>query len=118
MGKYAPTPCLESGCPEKATREGRCQIHQRERWAGSTRKERLPSDWRTRCLIVMKRDKGICHICGGPGGDTIDHIEQGDDHSLDNLAPVHDRTEPHCHRYKSSAEGHAAKRAMRIKRRL
>ena len=67
---------------------------------------------------MLKRDKGICHLCGEPGADTVDHIKQGDDHGLDNLAPVHDRIAPHCHRAKSSAEGHAAKAANQVRPRL
>lgn len=113
----APTPCLETGCPNHATHQGRCQQHQRQAWAGSTRKKRLPPDWPTRRLIVLKKHGGICHLCGTPGADTIDHIIPNDDHNLDNLAPVHDRTPPHCHRYKSSQEGHNTKAANRIKRR-
>jgi len=109
----APTPCLEPGCQDHTVNQGRCKTHQRKPWEGSTRKERLPKDWNTRRLIVMKREGGICHLCGKPGADTIDHLEAGDNHDLNNLAPVHDRTEPHCHRYKSSQEGHAARRASR-----
>lgn len=66
----------------------------------------------------MRRDKGICYICNKPGADTIDHVVQGDDHSLENLKAVHDRTPPHCHRKKSSSEGHQAKQGMRPKRGL
>ena len=112
----APTPCLEAGCLDYAVKQGRCQSHQKS-WQGSTRRERLPKDWGTRRLIVLRRDKGICHLCGQPGADTVDHIVQGDDHSLGNLAPVHDRLPPHCHRAKSSQEGNDAKRGNRVKRR-
>jgi 5-methylcytosine-specific restriction protein A len=116
----APTPCATPGCHGYATTNGRgkCQEHQPPPWQGSTRKERLPSDWSTRRLIVLKRDKGICHLCGNAGADTIDHLIQGDDHSLTNLAPVHDRLAPHCHRTKSSNEGHQAKLGNRTKRKL
>jgi 5-methylcytosine-specific restriction protein A len=65
----------------------------------------------------LKRDKGICYICGGDGADRVDHIVAGDDHSLTNLAAVHDATPPHCHRAKSSAEGIDAQKANQIKRR-
>lgn len=112
----APTPCLEADCFEYATRQGRCQKHQRP-WQGSTRKQRLPKDWPTRRLIVLRRDKGICHLCGQPGADTVDHIQPGDNHELTNLAPVHDRVPPHCHRYKSSAEGNQTQAGNRTKRR-
>jgi 5-methylcytosine-specific restriction protein A len=66
----------------------------------------------------MKRDKGICYLCGGENADTVDHIKAGDDHSLTNLAAVHDRVYPHCHRAKSSKEGHEAKQGNKIKPRF
>jgi 5-methylcytosine-specific restriction endonuclease McrA len=116
MSRYAPTPCLE--CTEYATHRGRCAKHQREPWLGSTRRERLPSDWNTRRLIVLKRDKGICYLCGVEGADAVDHIQPGDDHSLHNLGSVHDRTPPHCHRAKTAQEGAAAANGNKIKRRL
>jgi len=112
----APTPCLERGCQNHVTKQGRCAEHQRP-WQGSTRRERLPSDWGTRRLIVLRRDKGICYLCGGSGADTVDHIVPGDDHSLTNLAAVHDRIAPHCHRAKSSKEGQQAQAANRVRRR-
>lgn len=113
----APTPCLEADCKDHAVRYGRCQTHQRPAWYGSTRKARLPKDWTTRRLIVLKRDKGICYVCGDPGADTVDHIVPGDNHELTNLAAIHDKTPPHCHRYKSSTEGHQAQAGTRTRRR-
>ena len=101
----APTPCAERGCPHLATYRGKCQTHQPKAWKQTTRKDRLPADWKTRRQIVLKTYKGICHICNRPNADSVDHIIAGDDHSLSNLRPVHDRIEPHCHRYKSSREG-------------
>ncbi|MGW4487869.1 HNH endonuclease [Amycolatopsis sp. NPDC004368] len=78
-------------------------------WAGSTRAARLPPDWGTRVATVMVRDHGICHVCGQAGADQVDHIEQGDDHDLRNLAPIHTHVPPYCHRAKSSAEGNDAR---------
>lgn len=85
---------------------------------GSTRASRLPKDWRTRKLIVLKRDKFICYVCGGEGADAVDHVIAGDDHNLTNLKAIHDHVAPHCHRYKSSQEGNDAKAANKTKRRL
>jgi 5-methylcytosine-specific restriction endonuclease McrA len=58
---------------------------------------------------VLQRDSGICHICKRAGANEVDHIVAGDDHSMGNLGAVHWA----CHRKKSSAEGHAARRATR-----
>lgn len=111
----APTPCLD--CHNYAVNRGRCKDHQ-VAWKGSTRRERLPADWRTRRIVVLKRDKGICYICKQEGADTVDHVIPGDDHGLHNLAAVHDRVPPHCHRKKSSEEGNAAQKGNKIKRRF
>lgn len=110
---HAPTPCLK--CGQLAVNMGRCQDHQLPAWQGSTRRSRLPSDWNTRRLIVLKRDKGICYVCGGPNADAVDHLIAGDDHSLGNLKAIHDHVEPHCHREKSTREGIEAKAGNKIK---
>lgn len=84
-------------------------------WEGSTRKDRLPSDWISyRRPTVLARDHGICHVCGRPGADEVDHLNQGDDHDLTNLAAVHGpRTGLRCHSAKSAAEGGRAAAARR-----
>lgn len=116
----APTPCLEPNCPDYATYMGRCPDHQRDGWANKAepRKNRLPPDWNTRRAIVFKRDDGVCHVCHQPGADECDHINVGDDHSLENLAPIHQNVPPYCHRYKTSAEGHQARAGMATKPRF
>lgn len=111
---FAPTPCID--CAKPAVYRGRCEVHRKPAWSGSTRGERLPDDWRTRRLIVLKRDKAVCWVCGGADADEVDHKTPGDDHSLGNLAPIHQQVAPHCHRFKSAAEGVAA-RAANSKRR-
>lgn len=82
-------------------------------WVGSTRKEQLPADWPSLRKEVFARDGKICHICGGDGADRVDHIVPGNNHAPENLAPVHDFAPPHCHRKKSSKEGHAAMARIR-----
>lgn len=82
-------------------------------WVGSDRSARLPSNWDEICAEVWERDGDTCHLCGQAGADTIDHKQPGDNHHPSNLGPVHDRNPPHCHRRKSSAEGNAARAALR-----
>ncbi|HEX5119827.1 MAG TPA: hypothetical protein VFW65_31970 [Pseudonocardiaceae bacterium] len=62
---------------------------------------------------ILARDRYLCHVCGGPGADAVDHVIPGDDHRDSNLAAIHDATPPHCHRYKSSAEGNTARWRLR-----
>jgi 5-methylcytosine-specific restriction protein A len=61
-------------------------------WKGSDRKARLPSNWASeiRPAAHARNPDHICHICGQPGGDYLDHKTPGDDHSLDNLDWAHD----------------------------
>jgi 5-methylcytosine-specific restriction enzyme A len=106
----APTPCAYRGCQELAVYKSKCRAHQPPPWLGSNRQDRLPKDWATRRQIIMKQHEGVCHLCGGRGADAVDHVIAGDDHSLENLRPVHERIAPYCHRYKSSAEGNAARK--------
>jgi 5-methylcytosine-specific restriction endonuclease McrA len=84
----------------------------RDAWAGSTRRQRLPTDWPERRLAVLERDGWCCRLrfapCVGAASDA-DHIKAGDDHRLENLQAV---CEP-CHRVKSSREGHEARLRLR-----
>lgn len=69
-------------------------------WSTSDRRDRLPSDWDARVRAVKRRAKGRCEEthhapgCDGKGRD-VDHVQQGDDHSLSNLqllsGPCHER---------------------------
>ena len=64
---------------------------------------------------MLKRDNRICYICGGENADSVDHVINNDDDSLENLKAVHQNVEPYCHRTKTSNEGNAAKKANRIR---
>jgi 5-methylcytosine-specific restriction protein A len=76
-------------------------------WSGSTRSSRLPAKWdQLRREADRLNPNRTCHVCGRPGGDELDHIVPGDDHSQNNLAWIHN--DP-CHRQKSSREGAAAR---------
>lgn len=75
-------------------------------WDNSTRRERLPGDWQTRRIRVLRRDGYRCQArsvsgvpCHAPARD-VDHVVPGDDHSLDNLQALC----VECHKAKTLAE--------------
>lgn len=88
-------------------------------WAGSTRKARLPKNWSTELVPETFAVYGdTCYICGLPGANEVDHVNPGDDHSLENRRPVHGKgTVQNCHQRKSSCEGGRAAQAKKPKRR-
>jgi 5-methylcytosine-specific restriction endonuclease McrA len=100
--------CSHGPCPNFQP----CPAHERKPWSGSHRSERTISGSRQqqRARQVMLRDDGICHVCGLPGSDEVDHVialaEDGaDDES--NLAPIHSKP---CHEQKTQAEAERARR--------
>lgn len=101
--------CCERNCYSVAVDRGRCEEHKREPFYGNYRRERLPKDWAHRRRIILSRYDSVCHICGEPGADSVDHLESGDDHSLENLRPAHQNVPPYCHRSKTAQEGAQAR---------
>ena len=87
------------------------------RWAGSSRRDRLPPNWKAICAAIRQRDGGRCtwveagHRCRQAGTD-VDHVVPGDDHRPENLRLLC----PDHHKRKSSAEGNAARWRVRERR--
>ncbi len=89
-----------------------------ESWAGSTRSKRLPPNWSQLREKVISRASHRCESnmkdgsrCTDKGTD-VDHINPGDDHSLENLQLL-------CtwhHGKKSSREGNTARVRLSEKR--
>lgn len=77
-------------------------------WSTSDRRHRLPSDWPDLKARVKARARGRCEAdrhdprCDGTGHDA-DHIQPGDDHTLENLQWLN----THCHRAKTARESAA-----------
>lgn len=69
--------------------------HHHGRMTGRKRQER------NRKLLAAS---DICHICGQPGADSIDHIiplARGGSEDVSNLAPAHHAVAPYCNNRKS-----------------
>lgn len=103
----AARPCTVHGCPQLQP----CPVHARKPWATSKRADRLDgrSGWDRQAerRRILRRHKGICHVCGQPGSDTVDHViplAEGGQDIPGNLAPIHSTP---CHRDKSEAEKRA-----------
>jgi len=57
--------------------------------------------WQRLKRRIIRRDGGICHLCGQPGADSADHLipySYGGPNSATNLAAVHHDVEPKCNR--------------------
>ena len=86
-------------------------------WQGSTRSSRLPANWaELRAEAARRNPRKVCHWCGLPGGDELDHKVPGDDHRQENLDWIHGwrtvkngTSKRNCHGEKSAAEGAAAR---------
>ncbi|PYC75204.1 HNH endonuclease [Micromonospora arborensis] len=92
-------------------------------WEGSNRAQRLPANWSSirkrvlardghACQFVWRNERGRMEQCGKPATE-VDHINPGDDHSMDNLRAACTA----CHAWKSSSEGGAAAARIRARER-
>lgn len=80
----------------------------------------VPTDWKTRKALVLKRHAGICHVCGHGQAEQVDHLlnlARGGNHEPANLAPIHGTHCPTCGRRchiektaKESAAGRVSRR--------
>lgn len=72
-----------------------------EGWANGMRNGSTRAWREKRARILAASD--ICHICGKPGADSVDHVipvaRGGTDDDF-NLAPAHHDIEPYCNRLK------------------
>lgn len=62
---------------------------------------------------VLRAHKGVCHWCGLPGGDEVDHVlnrRAGGTDDPSNLAPIHKKP---CHVAKTQQEAASARSARK-----
>ena len=74
---------------------------------------RMPPGWDRTRRRILRRDQGICCICGKPGADQVDHIipvTQGGAEDDSNYAAIHSRP---CHLAKSLTENAIGRTAPR-----
>jgi hypothetical protein len=84
-------------------------------WSTSNRASRLPADWPSLRRQILRRDGFACQIKGSgctSMATDVDHIRRGDDHSPSNLQS----TCGACHLRKSSYEGNARRRELRLRK--
>jgi 5-methylcytosine-specific restriction endonuclease McrA len=85
---------------------------------GHERQSRLPKNWQTLRRRVLHRDKEICQGRKRDGSaclaraNHVDHIERGDNHSLDNLQSLC----ADCHARKTSREANEVRAQLPNKR--
>lgn len=95
-------PRAKKKCPKLDCHQRQpCPIHPMG-WGPKKPGTELPSDWGKLRRIVLRRDNGLCVLCGAPGT-SVDHVlprSQGGSHSLANLRLL---CEP-CHKRKSDEE--------------
>ena len=103
--------CPQPGCPQLQP----CPEHPNTAWANSRRSERVRSGSAQQrdAAFVMRRDGGICHVCGLSGATEVDHViptfegQPGEDlDTVANKAPIHKTP---CHVEKTAAESKRAR---------
>ena len=90
-----------------------CEQHKRTPWQDRPKHRTGLSGWQQqqRAQRVIRRDNGICHVCGQPGADQADHVvplSEGGADGEDQMRAIH---ETPCHERKTQAEALRARMA-------
>ena len=114
MPSLPPRSCTHPHCKEHATKQGRCNEHQREAWESNKGKSASQRGyghrWTKLRNRIMQRDNYLCQPCLNKGifteAQEVDHIinkaSEGNDHP-DNLQAI---CKP-CHKVKTQSESKA-----------
>lgn len=72
--------------------------------------------WRQTKQRIIRRDHGLCHLCGRPGADSADHLipesHGGARYDPANLAAVHHQVWPRCNRIRGDRPIEDARREI------
>ena len=102
--------CNRFGCPNLQP----CPLHAKKPWETSNRKSLSGSKQAKRRLYILRRDHGICHVCGEGGSDQADHIiplAEGGPDTTQNMGAIHAKP---CHEHKTLEEARRGReRALR-----
>ena len=101
----APRRCPHPGCTTLIRGRKYCPDHT-QAWTVPSDWQR-PAGWEAIRQAVLERDGHRCALCGGPGADTVHHLvmqSRGGADDPSNLAAVHDRNAPHCHRAETNRQ--------------
>ena len=103
-------PCTAPGCAELRP----CPAHPVKQWrrrpGAQPRTELSGSAEQARAKRIIRRDGGICYVCGKPGADQADHVvarSNGGPDIDENLAAIHATP---CHQAKTAEEAADARR--------
>lgn len=98
--------CSTPDCPNLEP----CPIHAKQPWQGRNgRHGRMRSGSKEQRInrVVLRNYYGVCHVCGQPGADEVDHViplSEGGADDYHNRRPIH--SEP-CHQQKTQREARA-----------
>lgn len=105
--RRTPRPCPSPGCPELIDPGSTLcpRGHGRKPWSTSSRTSKLSGSAQAkRARRILRRDHGICYLCGHPGANIADHViplAEGGADDENNLRAAH--ASP-CHEAKTEAE--------------
>lgn len=106
--------CCAARCPEFVAEAGKsyCEAHEPAPWRGREARRGPTGNSRQRHALVLKKHKGICHVCGRSGATEVDHVvpkSSGGSDEPFNLRPI---CKVPCHKNKTQAEAAEARRRL------
>jgi hypothetical protein len=100
--------CTEPDCSELKPCPIHDATHNWDRHPSPRRQRRGRTGWReyARAQRVLNRYHRICHVCGKPGANVVDHVDNNGPDDESNLRPIHQYP---CHKEKTQREAQEAR---------